>query len=82
MAPKAQMLDSDEYWALLGPTSVERPAVVTDGQGILLRTGRGGQAAGHRGKRDGCLVTGKRFTLSAAGTWPTPLDETTRAGLT
>lgn len=56
MVPEAQMLDSDEYWALLGPTSVECPAVVTDGpphvlpvsfkpdgQGILLRTGRGGK---------------------------------------
>lgn len=26
-------------------------------------------------------VTGRRFTLSAAGTWRTPLDEATRAGL-
>lgn len=26
-------------------------------------------------------VTGRRFALSAAGTWRTPLDETTRAGL-
>ncbi|VXC23066.1 Flavin-nucleotide-binding protein [Arthrobacter sp. 9AX] len=26
-------------------------------------------------------VTGRRFTLSTAGTWRTPLDEATRAGL-
>jgi uncharacterized protein len=26
-------------------------------------------------------VTGRRFTMSAAGTWRTPLDEATRAGL-